>query len=206
LTQRIFGVGGGVLIAAALIVGCSNSTGIPPAAPIGNPLPITSGGGGGGGGGGGSPTPSASGSTATPGSPTGTPTGAATTPATPTATPTLPGGGTTPTPTAIPPPPTPAPPVVVTPAALTFTQPGQNQTFTASEAGYTGAFTATACQPAGIASVAPVANTTNQFTVTSQTGGQCTIGITDGVNTGNGATVSVSVNNNGIILQGKARR
>ena len=119
---------------------------------------------------------------------TPTPTPVATATATPVATPT-PTPVPTPTPTPVPTPtPTPAP-VVATPTSLTFASSASAaQTFSVTQPGYTGSFTALS-SATNVATVTP--SSTGTFTVTPTGAGPATITVT-----GNGArttTVSVSV-------------
>ena len=118
--------------------------------------------------------------------------------ATPTATPTpTPVPTATPTPTPVPtatPTPTPVPAsIVLTPSSLSFTATGSaaNQTFTASETGFTGAFTTGACVSGSttVATAAPGPNA-NQFTVTPVAAGTCNLPVSDGTKTAN---VSITV-------------
>jgi hypothetical protein len=97
----------------------------------------------------------------------------------------------TPTPT---PTPTPSPtpgPVVPSSTSLTFLAAGaaSAQTFTVSEAGYPGNFTATTTNCGGIASIAPPSG--RSFTVTAAASGSCTFTIANPFS--QSATVSVGV-------------
>jgi hypothetical protein len=85
--------------------------------------------------------------------------------------------------------PTPTPQLIITPSSLAMKTTGatQSQTITASEAGNT-FFTATSTDVT-VATVVPVQNTTNAFTVSALKLGTCSIDVTDG----NGQTVAVKV-------------
>lgn len=90
-------------------------------------------------------------------------------------------------------------PITVDHAALTFSALGAAgaQTFTPSEARYTGAFSATSANPA-IATVSGP-NSSGAFTVTAVSGGTTTITVTDAA--GQTATISVSVTTGTFIPQ-----
>ena len=81
----------------------------------------------------------------------------------------------------------------VSTSSLAFTAAGQANTFTATEANYTGNFTAANGSPscAGIATVAPAssAGPSAQFTVTAVAAGSCQIKVTDT----NGQTSAVNI-------------
>ena len=101
-------------------------------------------------------------------------------PATPTAGPTAtPTAGPTATPTAGPTA-TPAP-LTLSAATVSLTSPGQNAPFTVSEAGYSGALSATSASCSGIATFSPAAGSgpSATFTVTAVAAGQCTIVVSD---------------------------
>jgi hypothetical protein len=166
------------LIAAVSVSACDGgNTTVTPFTPSTTPTPVAS------------VTPTAvptatAGPTATPtAGPTATPTAAPT--ATPTAAPTA---TPTPAPTATP---TPAPTATPTPAPLTLsaatvslTSPGQNAPFTVSEAGYSGALSATSggtSSCSGIATFSPASGSgpSATFTVTAVAAGQCTIVVSD---------------------------
>jgi hypothetical protein len=85
--------------------------------------------------------------------------------------------------------PTPTPQLFVTPSSLTMTTTGvtQTQTITASESGST--FFSAQSSDVTIATVTPVQNTTNAFSVSAVKVGSCTIDVTDG----NGQTNHVKV-------------
>jgi len=89
--------------------------------------------------------------------------------------------------------PTPPPALVVTPKTLTMktTGPTQNQTITASESGNS-FFTAQSADVT-IATVAPLQNTTNAFTVTAVKAGTITIDVSDWI--GQTTKVPVTVTN-----------
>jgi Big-like domain-containing protein len=86
--------------------------------------------------------------------------------------------------------PTPTPSLIVTPSSLTMHTSGplQNQTLTASESG--SAFFSAQSTDVTIATVIPVQNQTNAFTVTAVKAGKCNINVSDG----NGQTVAVPIN------------
>ncbi len=81
----------------------------------------------------------------------------------------------------------------VSTSSLAFTTAGQANTFTVTEANYTGNFTAANGSPscAGIATFSPAsaAGPSNQFTVTAVAAGQCQIKVTDT----NGQTSAVNI-------------
>jgi len=81
----------------------------------------------------------------------------------------------------------------VSTSSLAFTAAGQANTFTATEANYTGNFTASNGSPscAGIATFSPAsaAGPSNQFTVTAVAAGQCQIKVTDS----NGQSAAVNI-------------
>ncbi|HEY5094095.1 MAG TPA: Ig-like domain-containing protein [Candidatus Eremiobacteraceae bacterium] len=85
--------------------------------------------------------------------------------------------------------PTPTPQLIMTPSSLTMqtTGPTQTQTITASESGST--FFTAQSSDVTIATVTPVQNTTNAFSVSALAVGACTINVTDE----NGQTVHVKV-------------
>lgn len=130
--------------------------------------------------------------------PTATPTATPTPTPAPTATPTpTPVPTATPTPTPVPtatPTPTPVPAsIVLTPSSLSFTATGSgaNQTFTASETGFTGSFTTGACVSGSTTIATAVAGpNANQFTVTPVAAGSCSLPVSDGTKTAN---VSITV-------------
>lgn len=78
--------------------------------------------------------------------------------------------------------------IALTPSSLSFTSIGStaNQTFTASETGFTGTFTPGTCT-SGTTTVATVTAgpNANQFTVTPQAAGTCNISVSDGRQTAN---------------------
>jgi hypothetical protein len=83
--------------------------------------------------------------------------------------------------------------MTVSTSSLAFTAAGQANTFTVTEANYTGNFTAANGSPtcAGIATFTPTtaAGPSNQFTVTAAAAGTCQIKITDS----NGQSAAVNV-------------
>jgi hypothetical protein len=85
--------------------------------------------------------------------------------------------------------PTPTPQLIVTPSSLTMatTGPTQTQTITASETGST--FFTAQSSDITVATVTPVQNTTNAFSVSALKVGTCTIDVTDE----NSQTVHVKV-------------
>jgi hypothetical protein len=85
--------------------------------------------------------------------------------------------------------PSPTPALTVTPASLTMRTSGpmQNQTLTASENG--SSFFSAQSTDVTIATVIPVQNQTNAFTVTAVKAGKCNINVSDG----NGQTVAVPI-------------
>jgi hypothetical protein len=85
--------------------------------------------------------------------------------------------------------PSPTPQLIVTPKSLTMktTGPSQTQTITASEAGNT--FFSAQSSDITVATVTPVQNTTNAFSVSALKVGTCSIDVTDS----NGQTVNVAV-------------
>lgn len=85
--------------------------------------------------------------------------------------------------------PTPTPQLIITPSSLTMstTGPTQSQTITASESGQT--FFTAQSSDITVATVNPVQNTTNAFTVAALKVGSCNIDVTDGI----GQTVHVKV-------------
>ncbi|HTJ26721.1 MAG TPA: hypothetical protein VMA36_11230 [Candidatus Limnocylindria bacterium] len=90
-------------------------------------------------------------------------------------------------------------PITTSASALTFSTLGASgaQTFTASEVGYTGTFSATSANPA-VATVAP-GTAANSFVVTPIAGGTTTVTLTD--TNAQTATVSVSVTTGTFIPQ-----
>jgi hypothetical protein len=87
---------------------------------------------------------------------------------------------------------TPAPQFTVTPTQLSFTAAGQSAGISASESGYTGAFTATS----GNTNVATVSGSGSSFTVTAVSAGQALITVKDANN--HIATATVTVTTTGI--------
>ena len=85
--------------------------------------------------------------------------------------------------------PTPTPQLIVTPSSLAMKRSGptQTQTITASETGNT--FFTAQSSDVTVATVTPVQNTTNAFSVSAVKIGSCTIDVTDGI----GQTVHVQV-------------
>jgi hypothetical protein len=85
--------------------------------------------------------------------------------------------------------PSPTPQLIVTPSSLTMKTAGptQTQTVTASETGNT--FFTAQSSDITVATVTPVQNTTNAFSVSALKVGSCSIGVTDS----NGQTVNVAV-------------
>jgi hypothetical protein len=85
--------------------------------------------------------------------------------------------------------PSPTPQLIVTPKSLTMktSGPTQTQTITASETGNT--FFTAQSSDVTIATVTPVQNTTNAFSVSALAVGSCSINVTDT----NGQTVKVAV-------------
>lgn len=84
--------------------------------------------------------------------------------------------------------------IVLTPSTLSFTSTGSgaNQTFSASETGYAGAFTVGACTGGSTPVATVVAGpNANQFTVTPVVAGTCTISVRD--TNGQSATETVTV-------------
>jgi hypothetical protein len=99
--------------------------------------------------------------------------------------------------------PTPSAALAAAPTALTFTQAGAGaaETFAASETGYTGTFKESdTCS--GIATVAVAgspAGPSATFSVTPQSGGSCTITVSDTY--AQKATVAISITTSGLVLQ-----
>jgi hypothetical protein len=156
---------------AAQTVTVSGATGVPSPSPTTAPTPV--------------PTPVPT--------PTQTPV--------PTPTPTLPPGA-TPKPTGTPssrPTASPIPTVVASPNALTFENTTTPQTFSASEAGYSGTFTA-AVTATSVPNVATVSTTDGlTFTVTPENAGTATITVSD--SNAHSTTVSVTVTTTTVIGQ-----
>jgi hypothetical protein len=85
--------------------------------------------------------------------------------------------------------PSPTPQLIITPSSLAMktTGPTQTQTITASEPGNT--FFTAQSSDITVATVTPVQNTTNAFSVSALKAGTCSIDVTDN----NGQTVHVAV-------------
>jgi hypothetical protein len=89
--------------------------------------------------------------------------------------------------------PTPAP-LAVSPLSLQFTATAYALSFTASEAGYAGALTATSSDCSGIATFSPASGIgpNASFAVTSVAAGKCHVTITDAANQKSVVTVDVT--------------
>jgi hypothetical protein len=89
--------------------------------------------------------------------------------------------------------PTPTPQLFVTPSSLTMKTTGitQTQTITASESGNT--FFSAQSSDVTVATVTPVQNTTNAFSVSALKVGTCTIDVTDGIGQTNHVKVTVTL-------------
>jgi hypothetical protein len=88
-------------------------------------------------------------------------------------------------------------PQTVTPTSIAFNMVGETQTFSASEANYTGTLIVTSTN-AKVATVAPAA-TAGEWTVTAVSGGACTIRVRD--QDGNETDVGVSVTTETFVVQ-----
>jgi hypothetical protein len=88
--------------------------------------------------------------------------------------------------------PTPTPQLIVTPSNLTMktSGPTQTQTITASETGNT--FFSAQSSDVTVATVTPVQNTTNAFSVSALKVGTCSIDVTDGIGQTTHVAVTVS--------------